>query len=123
MSEKDISHIKMGGSYRDCKRVSDGRYEQVHHIPAKEASYLSEGDGPCIVMETQDHRRTASCGSSREAQEYRAKQKELIDQGRFRDAFNMDKQDLQSKFGNKYNEAIEKAEQYMNSLERSGNIK
>lgn len=39
-------------------------------------------------------------------QDYRNKQAELIKQGKFDDAFMMDINDIQSKFGNKYDEAI-----------------
>ena len=113
----------LGGSYRDCKKVSDGNTQQVHHIPAKEVSPLSEGDGPSIIMELADHRLTASWGTSNEAKEYRAKQKELIDQGRFREAFEMDKRDIQSKFGDKYDKAIAQAEAYISKLEQGGVIR
>ena len=113
----------LGGSYRDCKKVSDGNTKEVHHVPAKEASYLSEADGPCIIMEKADHRMTASCGASKEAREYRAKQKELIDHGKFREAFEMDKQDIQSKCGDKYDKAIAQAEAYLSKLEQGGFVK
>lgn len=121
-SDKPAEEI-LGGSYRDCKKVSDGNTQEVHHVPAKEASYLSEADGPCIIMEKADHRMTASCGTSKEAREYRAKQKELIDQGKFREAFEMDKQDIQSKFGDKYDKAIAQAEAYLSKLEQGGLVK
>ncbi len=38
--------------------------------------------------------------------DHRSQQKALIDQGKFDDAFLMDVDDIQSKFGNKYDEAI-----------------
>ena len=65
---------------------------------------------------------TASCGTSKAAREYRAKQKELIDQGKFREAFEMDKQDIQ-KFGDKYDKAIAQAEAYLSKMEQGGLVK
>ena len=51
--------------------------EEVHHMPAKKSSTLSEGDGPAIWMDKSDHRRTASCGRSKKAQAYRVKQEKI----------------------------------------------
>lgn len=95
---------------------------EVHHMPANSASELPTDDGPCIVMDYEDHRETASCGNSREAQEYRAKQKELIEQGKYREAFQMDVDDIHEKFGDKYDDAISKAEEYLDQLEKEGKI-
>lgn len=44
-------------------------------MPSNIASHLETKDGPAIRMEKEDHRKTASCGSSREAKEYQAEQK------------------------------------------------
>lgn len=119
--EKDTE--KLGGSYDDVKKAADSEKEQVHHIPA-DSSYegLKYGDKPAIKMETGDHRQTASFGSSLEAKEYRAKQKELIDQGKFREALQMDIDDIRSKFGNKYDEGIKQVEKYVDKLEQQGRI-
>jgi len=57
-------------------------------------------------MEKADHRLTASWGSSNSAKAYRARQKALIDEGNFEDAFLMDVSDVQSRFGDKYDDAI-----------------
>lgn len=75
-------------------------------MPAKSASPLPEADGPAIRMDPADHRRTASYGRGTAQDAYRARQRELIDQGRFDDAFLMDVDDIQSKFGDKYDQAI-----------------
>ena len=75
-------------------------------MPANSVSPLRHPDGPSIWMETADHRRTASWGNSRAARQYRARQRELIREGRFDDAIQMDIDDIQSKFGNKYDDAI-----------------
>lgn len=128
--EKRTSYIDEygadGGRYKDMKDEGWGHNTEppteVHHMPANSASELPTDDGPCIVMDYEDHRETASCGNSREAQEYRAKQKELIEQGKFREAFQMDVDDIRDKFGDKYNEAISKAEEYLDQLEKEGRI-
>lgn len=115
-----------GGRYKDMKDEGWGHNTEppteVHHMPANSASELPTDDGPCIVMDYEDHRETASCGNSREAQEYRAKQKELIEQGKFREAFQMDVDDIQEKFGDKYDDAISKAEDYLDKLEKENRI-
>ena len=79
---------------------------QRHHMPADSVSPLSTANGPAIQMEMADHMATASWGRSTMAQQYRARQKLLIDQGRFDDAIEMDIDDVRSKFGSKYDEAI-----------------
>ena len=112
---------KKGGSYAEVKETSDENHE-VHHMPAKSASELPENDGPAIKMEKADHRQTASCGNSKEAQEYRQKQKELIEQGKFREAFQMDIDDIREKFGDKYDEAIAEVEEYLKKLEEEGRV-
>ncbi|MDE7414561.1 MAG: hypothetical protein K2N05_12350 [Muribaculaceae bacterium] len=117
---------KAGGRYQDLKNEGYGWNTkpptEVHHMPADSSSNLERCDGPAIVMDYEDHRETASCGNSREAQEYRAKQKELIEQGKFREAFQMDVDDLREKFGNKYDDAIANAEKYLDKLEAENKI-
>ncbi len=57
-------------------------------------------------MDPEDHKLTDSYGSSAESVAYREQQKLLIEQGKFDDAFLMDVNDIQSLFGNKYDDAI-----------------
>lgn len=113
---------KKGGSYAEVKETSDGRTHEVHHMPADSVSPLERNDGPAIKMEKEDHRQTASCGSSREAREYCAEQKELIEQGKFREAIQMDIDDIRSKFGSKYDGAITEMLAYVDKLEQEGKI-
>ena len=96
--------IKQGGRYGDL--VTDGAHR--HHMPSRQASPLSKADGPAIRMSPEDHRKTASYGGRKGSgqQAYRDKQADLIKQGKFDDAFMMDVDDIQSKFGNKYDNAI-----------------
>ena len=115
-----------GGSYKDVKNEgcgwNDNPPTEVHHMPADSASNLERGDGPAIAMEYGDHQQTASCGSSREAKEYRAAQKELIEKGDFRGALQMDIDDIHDKFGDKYDKAISQMLDYVDKLEQSGKI-
>ena len=113
---------KKGGSYGDVFKEGEGDTYEVHHMPADSASYLERDDVPAIKMEKADHRQTASCGSSREAREYRAQQKELIDQGKFREALQMDIDDIHEKFGDKYDDAIAEMLEYVDKLEAEGKI-
>ena len=91
-----------GGRYKDVS--ADGG--NVHHTPADSVSPLTRGEGPSFRMDTADHRLTGSWGSSANAQAYRALQKTLINQGRFDDAVQMDIDNVQRLFGNKYDEGI-----------------
>lgn len=113
---------KLGGSYKEVYKTSDGDVSEVHHMPAKCASYLEKNDGPAIKMDKEDHRQTATCGASTEAREYRAIQKEFIDGGKFRDALQMDIDDIYEKFGDKYDCAIKEMLEYVDKLEAEGRI-
>ena len=108
-----IGERKQGGTYGELisndqwgGHLEDHPPHEVHHMPADSVNGLERNDGPAIVMEKADHRQTASCGNSLEAREYRAKQKELIDQGKFKEAMQMDIDDIHEKFGDKYDDAI-----------------
>lgn len=113
---------KQGGSYAEVKKNSDGETHEVHHMPSDISSPLETKDGPCIKMDKADHRQTASCGSSMEAKKYQATQKELIDNGKFREALQMDIDDIRDKFVDKYDEAISQMLDYVDKLEAEGII-
>lgn len=121
INQSDILE-KKGGSYGEVFKEGEGEKYEVHHMPADSVSYLERNDGPAIKMEKVDHRQTASCGSSREAKEYRAAQKELINQGNFREALQMDIDDIHEKFGDKYDDAISEMLDYVDKLESEGKI-
>lgn len=103
---------KKGGRYKELD-AQGGKYHR-HHMPANDASPLSHGDGPAILMEPEDHMDTASWGSSKLAKLYRTLQEDLIAQGRFDDAIQMDIDDILQKFGDKY---VEHILEMINSLE------
>lgn len=111
-----------GGSYRDIKRSNDSEGKEVHHMPAVSASKLEYMEGSAILMDASDHKKTASWGNSTEARAYQAEQRKLIESGNFREAFEMDVNDIQSKFGDKYDDAIAEARAYIDKLEQEGKI-
>ena len=117
---------KTGGSYGELKREGWGWSSEppreIHHMPSDASSPLERNDGPSIVMEYDDHKETASCGSSRDAQEYRAEQKRLIEDGKFREALQMDIDDIHDKFGDKYDGSIEQMLDYVDDLEKNNQI-
>lgn len=117
---------KAGGRYQDLKNEGWGWNTEppteVHHMPSDYSSELDRNDGPAIVMDYEDHRETASCGNSLDAREYREKQAELIKEGKFREALQMDIDDIHEKFGDKYDEAIEKMLEYVDELEQNNKI-
>ncbi len=115
-----------GGSYKELRNNgwgwNDNPPHEVHHMPADSASNLEREDGPAIAMDYSDHQKTASYGSSRDAKEYRAAQKELIDNGDFRGALQMDIDDIRDKFRDKYNDALTQMQNYVDNLEQVGKI-
>ena len=118
----EIKTEKQGGSYKEVKQPGEGAIKEVHHTPADSASKLERDDGPAIKMDIADHRQTASYGNSRDARAYQAKQKDLIDNGKFREALQMDIDDIHEKFGDKYDEAISQMFEYVDKLEAEGKI-
>lgn len=107
-----------GGSYRRLRQVAT-KGEEVHHMPANESSHLDIKNGPAIIMPDVDHKQTASYGTSREAMMYRRKQRDLIINGKWEEAQQMDIEDLRSKFGNKYDDQIKQMLAYDKTLKRS----
>ena len=119
--ESDVPERK-GGRYADVFKDGEGDTTEVHHMPADSVSPLERNDGPAIKMDKADHQMTASWGSSRDAREYRAKQKELIERGKIREAIQMDIDDIHDKFGDKYDDAIAEMMEYVDQLEAEGKI-
>lgn len=114
-----------GGSYRAVlKYVRENHLEdrEVHHMPADSISSLERMDGPCIEMDAKDHHKTASYGSSRDAKDYRAAQKALIENGDFEGAMKMDIEDIKEKFGSKYDHQIAEMLEYTSKIKEAGEI-
>lgn len=107
-----------GGSYGHLKQTAQPGHE-IHHMPAYDASPLNPNHGPAIIMTEEDHFNTASYGNSDSARKYRAEQRKLIIQGKFKEAQKMDFDDLHAKFGSKYDDSIKQAEEYTSKLKFS----
>lgn len=139
-----VHNAECGGSYKDVKEKNKadnkGKSKRdqcdAHHIPADDAypndlkdkiGTVKSGkkdkvNGPAISMENGDHTQTASYGRGAEAQKYRAKQNELIKNGKFQEAFDMDVADIKSKFPGKYDSSLDEAQQYLSELIKGGKI-
>lgn len=118
----DENTEKKGGRFGDVFKSGEGEKYEVHHMPANSSTELDRNDGPAIKMDKEDHRETASCGNSKDAREYQARQRELIENGKFREALQMDIDDIREKFGDKYDEAIAEMLEYVSKLEEEGKI-
>ena len=99
------NNVPKGGEYGKVRSANNGG--EVHHMPAAKVTPYTYKKAPASWMDTADHRKTASWGSSKAAEAYRQQQKNLIDQGRLREAIQMDIDDIRSKFGNKYDSNIQ----------------
>lgn len=119
---KDGAIPKLGGSYEDVKIPGEGLKKEVHHMPSNDSTELCFGDGPTIKMDIADHRKTASCGNSMEARNYREMQRKFIEKNEFRKALQMDIDDIKEKFGDKYDEAISEMLEYVAELENGGKL-
>ncbi len=109
-----------GGSYRDVKNQNTQSGKEVHHTPADSASSIERNDGPTIKMDAPDHHKTASYDSTTDSIEYRQRQAELIKEGKLKDAIQMDIDDIRSKFGSKYDEAIKQMLAYADEMIAKG---
>jgi RHS repeat-associated protein len=91
---------------------SDNNSYERNHIPARDAylgigtAKLGYGPGPAIRMDYDDHRNFISTGSGRASQAWRAKQADLIRQGKFDVAMKMDIGKIRKQYGTKYDAAI-----------------
>ena len=113
-----------GGAYRDVPTAGG----QVNHIPPLSVlpEKISKYDGPSIWMETADHMKTNSWGTGaiiptakypyKTAEQWRAAQRELITKGKFREAMQMDIDDIRAKFGNKYERGIKEMSEHVDKL-------
>ncbi|MBI4719529.1 MAG: hypothetical protein HY763_17165, partial [Planctomycetes bacterium] len=103
-----------GGPYRAIK---GGGYH-AHHMPAQAAwtkAGKSVDNAPAIQLEDADHYKTASYGGGPRGDAYRSKQAELIKAGRWREALQVDVNDIRTKFGDKYDAAIVEMMDYVDS--------
>jgi hypothetical protein len=115
---------KAGGSHKVVSAKTRKGQSQSNHMPAKDAYLdripLTEGEGPAIWMTEADHMKTESWGSSDKAKAWRQKQSELIEQGRYMEALEMDIMDIRKKFPDgRYENGIKQALEYAKGLDPS----
>jgi hypothetical protein len=113
--------VPSGGSYSSIRNSGTGG--EVHHMPAFNSFNgevkLTHGKGPAIWMTVEHHRKTASWGSGTQAKQYRATQKLLIKQGKFKEAMDLDVKDVTDKFDGVYDAAIKQAYAYYATIATS----
>jgi hypothetical protein len=108
-------YVYRGGSYQDLgephptsprRRLAVPGTER-NHIPPKDVlrGILAPAKGPSIEMDIEDHEKTASWGPP--GMDHRAKQRKLLEQGKFREAIKMDIDDIRKQFGTRYDGALE----------------
>lgn len=117
----------LGGSHSTVSTSNQGG--QAHHTPSwgaieNSGIELSYGKAPTICLTVEDHRQTASHTSATDIteaadhEEYRDIQAELIKQGKFKEAQNMDIGNIRRLFGDKYEEGIRQMEAYTEKIMR-----
>jgi len=122
----NTSPYKGGADWCMGLKKNDGK--DSHHTPADEASYLPRKVGPAIQMAQDyengitDHTHTSSNGSSYGAIGYRAVQQNLINNGHWQAATDMDIVDIRSRYGSKYDMAIADMQAYTSCLKKEGVI-
>lgn len=128
--DDEVEKEKLGGSYGELKEEGHDHShvppEEKHHMPAWEAmnktTEVEYMQCPAIAMEVKDHKRTASWGPSIDAGLYRDEQAKLIKEGKFRDALQMDIDDIHEKFDDKYDTGIKQMLNYVDKLEEEGRV-
>lgn len=106
-----------GGPHSETK-LPPGDGLDSHHMPAKAISGLGIDPGPAIKMEPADHARTSSNGKRPGNQQYRQRLKDMIDDGRMRDAMATEVRDVRkaaqfvSANMRKYNQAMQQMLDY-----------
>jgi hypothetical protein len=103
---------QLGGPAWKVRRLKPRGYE-FNHIPPDSVNGLRRGEGPGIAMLKEHHIRTASHGRMRGSKAYREIQRGLIQEGKFREAIEMDIRNIRAEFGNQYDEAIEEMLRYI----------
>ena len=117
-------NVYRGGAHKDTRLpIGDGK--DSHHMPSKDAYKGSvmnpDGEamnGPAIQMDPKDHNLTAS----KRSKEYRERQRLLIQQGKVKEAIQMDIKDVQEIAANggnpgKYDCAIQEALEYSDPID------
>jgi len=110
--------LKQGGSYGELRKVHKGSGKESHHMPSDFSSPLPKNDGPAIMMEKVDHSITKTWGRGQLQDTYRQMQKDMLENGQWRQALSKDVWDVKNKFGTKYNEGLHEMLEYAKTLEQ-----
>lgn len=125
-------HKKLNKEHK--KSHGNHKYESHHVWPYgsyKDVSQfkLSCGQGPAIRMEKEDHRLTKSHGNNPGFEKFQKQQRELLEKGNYREAWNNCIQDIRNackkneKPENTYDQHIQQAEKHLLKLHEQGKIK
>ena len=121
--KSSILRTTKGGSYGELRKETSRKNDvEIHHMPANSVSNLTRWTAPCIILEKEEHKLTASYGRSKASQNHRLKQKQLISEGRFLDAEIMDIKDILKKTKAKYVKALLQKLDYDEKLYKEGKI-
>ncbi len=91
---------------------------ESHHMPANSTyeklngGKVSDANKPAIQMDLDDHKQTSSYKYSKKSIEYRAKQTLLIKAGMYKQAMQMDIDEINDLFPGKYDEAIQEMKKW-----------
>lgn len=110
---KDPPPVYSGGAYKDLKDPATGNNipgTEINHIPPDSVmenipGWSYEG-GSAVQMDYIDHREVRSTARSNDSIAYRAKLEALVKNGQIGDAIALDVDDIQGKFGSKYDDAL-----------------
>ena len=101
----------LGGRHRDTKIDGSIHGTESHHPIANDVSDIATDDAPAIRMDKNDHiYRTGSWGNRKSSKRFRAKQKELIKEGKHDEAYKMEVEDIKAQNPGKYDTHIEQME-------------
>jgi hypothetical protein len=112
-----VAHVYRGGVYGDDAKMrvkTSGGWRnptgiEIHHLPPDSTQNMPRGDGFAIQMDRADHEKLWSTGgrpNSKQAR-WREMQADLISKGDWAGAMQNEINDIRSKFGTKYDDAIE----------------
>lgn len=115
--DKYLGLPKDGGDYKTMasKHSAEG-VREANHIPPwaayRELVDLTYEEGPTIVMDYEDHRGLSSTIS----ESHRSRQRELIAQGKFMEAMQLDITEIRTRFPGLYDQAIARMESYLKGI-------
>ena len=102
-----------GGAYKDLDY--DPELHQRHHMPSQKSGNKGTTGG-AITIEIEDHKLTGSFNNKPGSSDYRRMQEELVKQGKFGEALQMDIDDITTKFPGKYDDAIKQLKAWYKSI-------